>query len=134
MLSLWALASSPFILGTDLTHLCRQDLKLLMNRSVLSVDQNGMDASQISSNATSVVEAKTEPDGDGIAGLFNKSTRPEVVSTTASAIGLPADSRGYLLKDLWSNRARLTTGKISATVPPHGVALYRVIPLPTRPG
>lgn len=134
VLSLWALASSPFILGTDLSHLCRADLKLLMNRSVISVQQDGIDASQISRNATSVVEAKTEPGGDGIAGLFNTTTRPEVISTTASAIGMSGDSHGYLLKDLWSNRMRHTTGKISATVPPHGVALYRVIPLPTPPG
>lgn len=134
VLSLWALASSPFILGTDLTQLCQADLQLLMNRSVLAVDQDGIDASQISRSATSVVDAKIEPHGDGIAGLFNTTTQPEVISTTASAIGMSGDSKGYLLRDLWSNRTIPTTGTISATVPPHGVVLYRVTPLPTAQG
>jgi hypothetical protein len=37
-LSLWALASSPFILGTDLTDLDSSDLALLKNTAVLGVD------------------------------------------------------------------------------------------------
>lgn len=41
-MSLWALASSPFILGTNLTQLCQADLKLLMNRSVITVEQDGI--------------------------------------------------------------------------------------------
>ncbi len=43
-LSLWALASSPLILGTDLTNLDRADLALLDNTDVIAVDQDAIDA------------------------------------------------------------------------------------------
>jgi hypothetical protein len=45
-MSLWALASSPLILGSDLTHLAAADLALLRNRSVVAVDQDAIDASR----------------------------------------------------------------------------------------
>jgi len=124
-LSLWSLASSPLILGTDLTSLSRADLGLLLNRSVIAVDQDGIDASRLVNSSTEQVFAKTEKNGDVVAGLFNTSGSPEVISTTASALGLPA-SPDYLLNNLWTHQSTETTGTISADVPSHGVALLRI--------
>jgi hypothetical protein len=127
-LSLWALGASPLILGTDLTHLDPLDLSYLKNRQVLAVDQDGIAASRIAYDSTDQVIAKTEHDGSVVVGLFNTSTAPEVVSTTASAIGLPAGS-GYIENNLWTNGKVTKTGAtISATVPAHGVALLRIRP------
>jgi alpha galactosidase C-like protein/alpha galactosidase A-like protein len=127
VLSLWSLASSPLILGSNLTELCRTDLRLLMNRAVLSVDQDGVDASMIVNKTTEKVIAKTERPGHVAVGLFNPTTKPEVISTTASAIGLPG-SGSYQLSNLWTHRVTGTGSTISATVPPHGVAFYQVSP------
>jgi hypothetical protein len=128
-LSLWSLASSPLILGTDLTRLDPTDLGLLKNRAVLAVDQDAVDAKRISSSATSQVFAKTEQNGDVIVGLFNTSSDGQAVATTAAALGLPA-SADYSLQDLWSHATTETsTGAIAATVPSHGVALLRVRPM-----
>jgi len=127
VLSLWSLASSPLILGTNLTQLCRADMKLLMNRAVLSVDQDGIDASMIVNKTTEKVVAKTEHNGDVVAGLFNTTSKPEVVSTTASAIGLPAGGH-YLGTNLWTHQVTRSGSTISATVPAHGVAFYEVKP------
>ncbi|HEX6454019.1 MAG TPA: NEW3 domain-containing protein [Trebonia sp.] len=127
-LSLWSLASSPLINGTDLTHLDATDLALLKNRAVIAVDQDGIDASRLVNTATEQVFAKTEKNGDVIAGLFNTSSQPQVISTTAATLGLPAGT-DYLLDNLWTSHQTETTGVISAEVPPHGVALYRVSPL-----
>ena len=129
MLSLWSLASSPQILGTNLTQLCRADMSLLMNRAVLSVEQDGIDASMIVNNTTEKVVAKTERYGDVAVGLFNPTSQPEVISTTASAIGLPGSGR-YQLSNLWTHTDTHSGSTISATVPPHGVAYYRVRPIP----
>jgi hypothetical protein len=126
-MSLWALASSPLILGTDLTNLDSTDLKYLTNRAVLSVDQDAIDASRIVNTPSAQVFAKTEKNGDVVVGMFNTSTQPEVVSTTASAVGLPA-SNAYLLNDLWQHSASETGAAIAANVAPHGVALLRIIP------
>jgi alpha-galactosidase len=67
------------------------------------------------------------------------SSAPVTISTTAAAIGLPADPDGYLVQDLWGSQSVVVggartlriscAGVIKATVPAKGVALYRVIPL-----
>jgi Alpha galactosidase C-terminal beta sandwich domain/Alpha galactosidase A len=159
-LSLWSLGSAPLILGSDLTSavtnaygtsasVTTRDLKLLTNSSVIEVDQDAIDASRIAtagspgSAAGHQVFAKVEPCGDGIVGLFNTTTTtsssPVTISTTAKAIGLPADPNGYQVQDLWGSQSTVvggqttfdisSAGKISATVPAEGVALYRVTPL-----
>ena len=125
-MSLWAVGASPFILGVDLTNLDPFDLTLLKNADVLAVDQDSIDASRIVDTSTQQVFTKMEANGNAIVGLFSTGSKPAVVSTTASALGMPANSNGYLLDDLWLDRTTETSGSISAKVPPHGVVLYRV--------
>jgi NPCBM-associated, NEW3 domain of alpha-galactosidase/Alpha galactosidase C-terminal beta sandwich domain len=92
------------------------------------VDQDAIDASRAVNTVTEQIFAKTEKNGDVIVGLFNTSGAPEVISTSASALGMPAGA-DYLLNGLWAHHSTETTGTISAEVPSHGVALYRVSPL-----
>jgi hypothetical protein len=125
-MSLWALGASPFILGVDLTNLDPYDLSLLKNTDVIAVDQDSIGASRIVNTSTRQVFAKSETNGDAIVGLFNRGSRAQIVSTAASAVGLPARHTHYLLYNLWSHRKTETAGLITATVPSHGVALYRV--------
>jgi alpha-galactosidase len=94
---------------------------------VIAVDQDAIDASRIVNTGTEQVFAKTEPNGNVIAGLFNTTAEPEVISTSAAALGMPAGT-DYFLNDLWAHQITETAGVISANVPPHGVALYRVSP------
>ena len=114
-MSLWSLAASPLILGTDLTNLDPTDLKYLTNRAVLSVDQDAIDASRITSTATTQVFAKTEKNGDVVVGLFNTGSQPQVVTTTAAAVGLPAAS-AYRLDNLWTDHLTESGPAISADV------------------
>ena len=126
-LSLWSLAASPLILGTDLTHLDPADLALLENKSVIRVDQDAIDAARIVKTATTQIFTKTEKNGDAIVGLFNTGASTANITTSAAALTLPA-SDGYLLDDLWSHQVTETAGTITETVPSHGVALLRVHP------
>ena len=127
-LSLWALAASPLILGADLTSLDPTDLGLLKNRDVISADQDAIDASRIAASSTYQTFAKTEKNGDVVVGLFNVSGTPQVISTSVSALGMKT-GRDYLLTDLWTHCRTQITGTISAEVPSHGVALFRISPL-----
>ncbi len=126
-LALWALASSPLILGTDLTNLDQSDLALLKNRSVIAVDQDSIDASRLVDNSTEQIFAKTEKNGDVVAGLFNTGSTPQVISTTAATLKATA-APDYKVSNLWTGKSTETTGTISAAVPAHGVALVRVTP------
>jgi hypothetical protein len=159
-LSLWSLGSAPLIVGSDLTSsvtnaygssagLTATDLKLLTNAQVIKVDQDTIDAARIAqvgtpgSDAGDQVFAKVERGGSAVVGLFNTTTKlssgPVTISTTAAALGLPADAKGYEVQDLWGGESVAvrgqttfdvsTAGIISAKVPAEGVALYRVTPL-----
>ena len=159
-LSLWSLGSAPLLLGGDLTSavtnaygssagLDPTDLSLLTNAQVIKVDQDSIDASRIAKSGTpgskagSQVFSKVESGGDAVVGLFNTtsktSSKAVSISTTAAALGLPADSKGYQVQDLWGGNSVVvggqstfdisSAGKISATVPAEGVALYRVTPI-----
>jgi hypothetical protein len=122
--SLWALAASPLMLGTDLTHLDPTDLGLLKNTQVIFVDQDAIDASRLVKTSTTQVFTKTEKNGDVIVGLFNTGSTPQQISTSTAALGLSAGN--YLVSDLWTHQVTETTGAITPTVPSHGVALYRL--------
>lgn len=124
-LSLWSLASAPLILGVDLTKLDPQDMKLLKNAAVRAVDQDSIAAKRVVKTDDQQVFAKMEPNGDAIVGLFNTGENAETISIQPSAVGLTGNERSYSLLNLWTGKKN-TAGVISATVPPHGVALYRV--------
>jgi hypothetical protein len=126
-ISLWALGAAPFILGIDLTHLDPTDLeKYLKNSAVLAVDQDSVAAKRVLNTGKQQVFAKREPNGDTIVGLFNTGGKAKEVSLPASTVGLPENSTGYSLNDLWTGETKKTGSTISAVVPSHGVVLYRV--------
>lgn len=125
-LSLWSLAAGPLILGVDLTNLDPHDLELLKNKAIIAVDQDAIAAKRIVKDGGRQVFAKTEPNGDAIVGLFNTGNKAQKVSVEASALGLPKNQNGYSLHDLWTGETEHAGDTISATVPSHGVVLYRV--------
>ncbi len=127
-LSLWALASSPLILGTDLTNLDSTDLGYLKNTSVIGVDQDGVDAVRIGSTSTSQIFAKRESSGAFIIGLFNTNTSASAnVSVSLQQTGLYGSAT---LTDLWSGASLgMASGSYTArNVPPGGVALIKAVP------
>jgi hypothetical protein len=130
-MSLWSLAASPLILGTDLTNMTVQDLKYLKNADVLAVDQDGIDATRVTKTNSAQVFTKTDPDGSAVAGLFNTGSSMASVPTTVTALGLPP-AKDYLVEDLWTHKQTETTGALSPSVASHGVALLRITPEKTK--
>ncbi|MFC0540267.1 NEW3 domain-containing protein [Kutzneria chonburiensis] len=120
--SLWAELASPLLLSADLGSLSPQTIAMLSNQDVLAVDQDplGAQGTIVHSDADADVLAKPLANGDAAIALFNKSATARNISTSAGNAG------GYRLTDLWSHQTTETTGTISADVPAHGVALYRV--------
>jgi alpha-galactosidase len=70
------------------------------------------------------VFAKALSDGSVAVGLFNRGGSTATVSTTAAQVGLSGGS--FTLTDLWTGGTSSTSGQISASVPAHGVAVFRV--------
>jgi Lamin Tail Domain/NPCBM-associated, NEW3 domain of alpha-galactosidase/Alpha galactosidase A/MBG domain (YGX type)/Alpha galactosidase C-terminal beta sandwich domain len=122
VLALYSLASSPLILGSDLTTLNPTqnpvDYALLTNKQVLSIDQDSIDASRIVDTPSKQVFAKTERGGDVVVGLFNTNySQPEEISTSAKALGLSGHGR-YLVQDIYGNNSDLcASGSVDTANP-----------------
>ncbi len=125
--SLWAEMAAPLISGTDLRSASPATLSLYKNAAVIAVDQDslGKQGHEIASSGGLDVLTKPLSNGDVAVTLFNENASTATISTTASAAGA-ASSSSYKLTNLWSNVVTSTSGSISATVPGHGVVMYRV--------
>jgi alpha-galactosidase len=125
--SMWSVMAAPLLIGSDLRSASAETFAILGNREVIAVDQDplGKQGTVISSEGGRWVVAKEMRDGSRTVALFNESNRPQRITTTAAAVGLPG-AAAYTLRDLWRHRSYNTAGTISATVPAHGTVLVRV--------
>jgi alpha-galactosidase len=131
--SLWAEMAAPLIAGNDLSTMSAAMRQILTNHAVIAVDQDplGKQGYPVASSDGHWVLAKPLADGDRAVLLFNETNTPSVISTSAGQVGLPA-APVYVLRDLWRHVANETAGTISADVPAHAVAMYRVTPVMPR--
>ncbi|MFF5297051.1 glycoside hydrolase family 27 protein [Paractinoplanes globisporus] len=125
--SLWAQMAAPLLAGNNLVNASSTTLSILGNRAVIAVDQDsaGKQGRLVSSSGGLDVLAKPLANGDVSVVLFNENASTSTISTTVSAIGKSGAS-SYGLNDLWAGTTSSTTGTISASVPGHGVVMYRV--------
>ncbi|MET7619392.1 NPCBM/NEW2 domain-containing protein [Streptomyces sp. NPDC005408] len=125
--SLWSVMAAPLLIGTDLRKATPGTLKILSNKEAIAVDQDtlGVQARVLRSDNGHWVLVKPLAGGDIAVALFNESDQTATVGTTAAELGLPKRA-GYVLRDLWQHQDAHTAGAISATLPAHGTALYRV--------
>ena len=126
---LWAEMAAPLLIGTDLRTASATTMSILRNPDVIAVDQDrlGLQGQVLSDDAGLVVFTKQLANGDRAIALYNSTGAPATISTTATAAGLPGAGT-YTVRDLWTHRTVETAGTLSATVPAHGTALYRVRP------
>src|SRR3546814_12688461 len=81
MMTLWAIARSPLIMGGDLRALDPTTLALLTNPEVIAVDQTSEDGHQLFREGNRVGWAAREPGtGDPYLALFNLGDAPAAVS------------------------------------------------------
>jgi alpha-galactosidase len=129
-LSLWAVLAAPLLMGNDVRTLDPATLAILGNREVIAVDQDraGTQGDRVATDGDREVWARPLAGGDVAVALFNRGAYATEIRTDVRAVGLPASSAGYRVRDLWTHRTHASRGGLSAFVPAHGVALFRVSP------
>ncbi|WP_419993244.1 NPCBM/NEW2 domain-containing protein [Streptomyces boninensis] len=125
--SMWSIMAAPLLIGTDLRKADEATFEILENKEVIAVNQDplGKQGEVLSSEAGRWVVGKELADGSRAVTLFNETDQPQHIATSAKALGLPA-ADAYVLRDLWQHKSYNTAGAISATVPAHGTAMFRV--------
>jgi alpha-galactosidase len=124
--ALWALMAAPLMAGNDIRTMSADVSAILRNPRLLAVNQDRLGAGgrRVRDDGATEVFAKPLSDGSVAVGLFNRGGGSATVSTTAAQIGLSGTS--FTLTDLWTGTTSGSGGTISASVPAHGVAVYRV--------
>jgi len=126
--SLWAMMAAPLIAGNDIAHMDESTRSILLNTDVIAVDQDklGVQGHRVVKDGTNEVWVKPLTGGAVAVLLFNRGEQAATISATARQIGLAVSGR-VRARDLWAHRdVRLRDGAISATVEPHGVAMFRI--------
>ena len=134
MFSLWAISCAPLYLGSDLTRMDQEDLRLITNARILAIDQAGIPATPVDVPSLRrqrelQVWMVRYPDGESVVAVFN-------LADSASTLRLPLEELDSLRDThlAMEKRARdeisgaevdIPAGNVSLTLEPHGSRLFR---------
>ena len=126
-MGLWALASAPLMVGSDLTRLSPATLSLLTNKDVLAIhnDPYGLQPIKVAEPSPGVqVWAKPMAvAGRRAVAILNRTDAPAQVKVDWSKLGLEGAPR--LLSDVWREHA-LAPSDATFNVPAHDIVLLSV--------
>ncbi|NHK27396.1 glycoside hydrolase family 27 protein [Parvularcula flava] len=123
LMTLWAIARSPLIMGGDLRDLEDNTLRLLTNRDVIAVNQHSHNNMQLWNNGDQIVWRAESPEGDIYAALFNLHQWSRPIEQPLKALGAPDTAR---VTELWSGRTSTISDSISQELRSHASALYKI--------
>ena len=125
-LTLWSVAAAPLVVGSDIRKLSATTIARLTDPDVVAInqDQAAVQAVRVGAAGTTETWVKRLADGSRAVVLLNRGDSAKTLTTTATAVGL-SGSR-FTLKNAWTNAVTESAGTISAAVPAHGTALFRV--------
>jgi alpha-galactosidase len=125
-MTLWSVAAAPLVIGSDVRTLSATSVGILTDPDVLAINQDPavVQAVRVGPAGTTETWVKRLANGDRAVVLLNRGDTPRILTTTASAVGLSGDR--FTLRNAWTDAVTESAGTISAAVPGHGAALFRV--------
>ena len=138
--SAWAIFGSPLMIGCDIRKLDDEAYKILTNRDVLAINQDGRVAQPYVANnewmkinhGNTPVVARMMENGDVAVALFNMNDNDAVCNFRGDQIGLPPVTKVRLMaRDAWSGEEfEIHNYAYVASIPAHGCKLLRVKVIP----
>lgn len=127
LMSFWAIAPSPLMLGMNLPDDDPQTLALLTNDEVLAVNQDPLcrPAQRLWQHDRTEIWTKDLSNGDLAVGMFNRSNEAQTITFSIPSEKMPLRWRA---RDLWSHTdyPQSSNAKLIASVPSHGARLWRI--------
>ena len=138
--SAWAIFGSPLMIGCDIRKLDDEAYKILTNRDVLAINQDGRGAQPYVANnewmkinhGNTPVVARMMENGDVAVALFNMNDNDAVCNFRGDQIGLPPVTKVRLMaRDAWSGEEfEIHNYAYVTSIPAHGCKLLRVKVIP----
>ena len=120
MMSLWAIAKSPLMMGGHLPDTPEETLSMLTNREMLRINQQSTDNHEVSREDSLIVWEARGENGEKHLALFN-------VGDTALSVSYPfkriAIDGAVTVLDVWSGQKVENLTEYQGILPPHGSLL-----------
>jgi hypothetical protein len=131
LMSLWALAPSPLMLGMNLPDNDAKTLALLTNDEVIAVDQDplGESAERIVTyyRTGGEIWIRGLANGSRVAGLFNRGDAPTELTFRFNEAGLSGKWRA---RDLWKRKDKgVVQDQFTENIAPHSALLIKLEPV-----
>jgi hypothetical protein len=126
LLSLWAIAPSPLMLGNALPNTDPATLALITNDEVLAINQDKLasQARRVVQHLGTEIWIKNLTDGSQAIGFFNRDKESQDISLTWKDFGMKSPSN---VRDLWEHKDLGSFPEtFTRTIPSHGSGLYLV--------
>ncbi len=124
LMTLWCIARSPLIDGSDLTKLDDATLALLTNPEVIAVDQRSENNRQLFRTEGAIAWVADVPRSrDRVLAVFNVGETANSVPVKLSDLGFSGRAR---VRDLWGRRELGRLDRFAPELPTHGAGLYRL--------
>jgi alpha-galactosidase len=125
LVTLWSMARSPLVAGTNLTRIDPATVALYTNPEVIAVDQHSKGNRQLSRSGSTVVWTATPESGAGqYVAVFNLGETPQTITYNWKDLALPEGK--HAIRDLWARKDLGSASSLKASVPTHGAMLYRI--------
>ncbi|MGD0914120.1 MAG: choice-of-anchor Q domain-containing protein [Terracidiphilus sp.] len=129
MMTLWSIARSPLILGSNVLNMDQFTESLLTDREIIFVDQHSTNNHPVLQRDDTVVWTADPPAGSQTAGahyiaVFNLSDHERTVVSSWPDLQLPAGS--HPVRDLWKQADIGQLDRLEVTLAPHGSAIFLV--------
>ncbi|MER5934886.1 ricin-type beta-trefoil lectin domain protein [Streptomyces sp. NPDC002054] len=126
--ALWAMMAAPFILSSEVGKIGEAGLAALKNDRLIALDQDpmGRQGAVVSTDGTFDVLARPLADGDRAVAVLNRSGTAREVSVPLTGIGLYSCTVDAT--DLWTGDTAEASRTLTARVPAHGTAVWRLNP------
>jgi alpha-galactosidase len=123
MMTLWAMARSPLILGANLTQLDEPTRKLITNEDFIRIDQTSTRSGQVMHNGGMIAWTSDLANGETALALFDVGESQLVIDSSFEAFGL--DDAVYHIKDVWTGKTIPKTKAVQGlTLEPHSCILW----------
>ncbi len=124
LMTLWAIARSPLMMGGDLVSANEWTESLLTNSDVIDVDQHSRDNRAVINTQTTAIWTAKPEDGTGFyLAVFNIGDAEQTVHYEWKDLGLTIGK--YYLQDLWDSAGSEATD-LTVKLRPHASMLYKV--------